>query len=232
MFATDGENHTTNLGLEKGLNGFVYVIRHKGCGKEYVGLTIRKPTIRWAQHVKAATVDGSVLEVHKALRVDGVDNFAFEILWEGSVCEICAQEAKFIRDRKTEAPFGYNMCPGGRGAPLRTLQTRAMLRTGVEDILKDRLVLSATSAEFFKRNRRGGDYCKLSLAEATRLLDWQVTPVCKAHHHISRAKLDIGHYKILETADGEQTRLAVSLTEFYKVVEWGWSMQSRSNGLG
>lgn len=212
------------------LNGFIYVIRHIGCGLEYVGLTIRRPETRWAQHVAAATA-GSRLAIHVAIRESGVASFTFEVIWTGPVGVLVSQEAKFIRERKTQVPFGYNMIPGGRGAPLRTLKTKSMMRLGVEDVANDVLMIPFESSNS-RLGIRHGNPCVLSLEETTRLLDWGIWPGCKCHKHIKKSKASPAIFKRLHAQDGTPTKLLVPLTEFYRVIEWGWSISARSNGLG
>jgi len=191
---------------------------------------MRKPEVRWAQHEYASRVGGSSLAIHKALRIDGLVNFSFEVLWEGPLTQLRQQEAKFIKERKSEMPFGYNMCPGGRGAPLRTLQTKAMLRFDIKDLTQD--VLVVPNGLKFRPTTSNRECCMLSLQEATQLIDWGVQPTCKAHHHIRHSKVTPDKYKFLETVNGDRTRFVIALTEFYKTIEWGWGIQTRSVALG
>lgn len=223
LFAAEGEIQTTPL-LQVHLNGLVgvvYVIRHLGCGKEYVGITTRRPELRWLQHVRAAEQGGHCL-IHCALREDGLQTFSFEVVWTGAVTALCLREKELIAERGSLMPRGYNMTPGGLPLPL-TPQTRSMLRLGVEDILRDELVLKKQLVLKHSTRDRGRDVCLLSLEEATRLLDYNIFPACKAHHHMRRSRAARGNYKFIQTVDGEPTHWVVPHTEMLDWVRWGWT---------
>lgn len=198
------------------LQGFVYLIRHRGCGKEYVGITVRKPETRWTEHLKAAAA-GSVYLLHAALAKDGLCNFEFSILWSGEAKELYAQEQLHILRRNSKMPHGYNMTAGGERFSARLPQSRAMLRLGVENILKDSIVIPAGV-----RLRTGGSFCCLSLSEVTRLVDWSIRPTCKAHRHLKRVEVLRGGYKVLDAFDGAPTAFCVRHTELAGWVRWDW----------
>jgi hypothetical protein len=198
------------------LQGFVYLIRHRGCGKEYVGITVRKPETRWTEHLKAAAA-GSVYLLHAALAKDGAANFAFSVVWTGAVRELHAQEQLHIVRRNCKMPYGYNMTAGGERFAARLPQSRAMLRLGVENILKDPIVVPADV-----HPRTGGSFCCLSLSEATRLVDWSVRPTCKSHRHLKRHIVERGGYKVLDAFDGSPTAFCIQHTELAGWVRWDW----------
>lgn len=229
LFATEGEI-PTNLcpigvfALELALQGCVYVIRHLGSGKEYVGITVRGPEVRWLQHIKAASQGSSNL-VHRALAKDSVTAFKFEVIWNGPASELFEREKQFILDRSSLMPRGYNMTSGGERLPVRVPQSRAMLRFGVENILKDPLVAPYWIGEI-KRNRlhdlTHGDYCVLNLFEAGQLIDWRRWPCCTNHWHMKRSKVEKGNFAVLQTKDGTPLRLALPHTELIGWVRWDW----------
>lgn len=201
--------------------GFVYVARNLGCSKEYVGITVRHPEVRWLQHVRAADA-GSMCAFHIALRQFGVQSFKFEVVWEGRASELAQREQAHIKERNTLHPFGYNMTPGGSLPPSHLPETRNMLRLGVADIAADPLIIPHLT-DYKPRQR--GTFCCLSFIEACRLIDFNVWPVCTAHHHLRKNVLKAGNYKALETATGQETNLVLPYTELTSMVKWDWNLK-------
>lgn len=88
----------------------VYVIRHRGSGKEYVGKSIILNN-RMRQHRQA----NSSHYLHRAIRQHGLDQFEVLVVFTGSKEDVTAREIEEIAMRNTFAPAGYNMTAGGDG---------------------------------------------------------------------------------------------------------------------
>jgi hypothetical protein len=105
-------------GYDKNAMGCVYAVRHKISGKTYIGITRQHIEPRFQQHIKMAfskksNTKGSLAE---AIRKEGPENFEISMLVTGySMAELQDLERKFIRERKTLAPIGYNLKAGGGG---------------------------------------------------------------------------------------------------------------------
>src|SRR3990167_7979837 len=114
---------------------FIYVIRHKASGREYVGKTVEPLSHRLSGHRSRAT-RGSRSPLHHAMQADGVDAFEMELLATAtSHDELWALEKQFIEERNTVYPNGYNLVRGGRGnfgwkMPEDTRAKIAAARTG------------------------------------------------------------------------------------------------------
>lgn len=87
----------------------IYLIRHRGSGKSYVGQSIHVRR-RWDEHRQGL---GNSPALGKALRKYGADAFDFELL---EVCEpsrLNEREAHYIATLNTVSPRGYNLRSGG-----------------------------------------------------------------------------------------------------------------------
>lgn len=93
----------------------IYLLRCSVNGKCYVGLTKQSPEKRFKQHVYNALV-GRPGALYAAMRLHGVVCFSIEVLASGlSRDEACAAETRFIVERGTRPPEGYNLTAGGDG---------------------------------------------------------------------------------------------------------------------
>ena len=97
--------------------GWIYLIKNKVNGKEYIGQTTQKRVeTRWNRE---KTDPHGILK--PAFAKYGLENFSFETLMEfteianGSNWRDCldAHEEWIIAERKTISPNGYNLKPGG-----------------------------------------------------------------------------------------------------------------------
>jgi group I intron endonuclease len=99
---------------------FVYCIKNKVNGKEYVGLTKRTIDSRWKQHIQESLRLGSWeynTPLGNAIKKYGKDSFDISILKEcGSILELKEEEKRFISVRKSLSKYGgYNLTEGGDG---------------------------------------------------------------------------------------------------------------------
>lgn len=104
----------------------VYCHTNLSNGKQYIGITKRKPEKRWGIN----GVRYSEQAFGNAIDKYGWVNFSHEILLDGLTREQAeAEERRLIRERNTMAPNGYNMNTGG-GLGLEVSDvTREKLRT-------------------------------------------------------------------------------------------------------
>ena len=94
---------------------FIYLLRHKRTGKEYVGKTVVSLRSRLYEH-KARAKSGAPYPLSEAIRQDGVESFEMILLATArSHDELWTLEQQFIADRNTIHPHGYNLVRGGRG---------------------------------------------------------------------------------------------------------------------
>lgn len=97
---------------------FIYVIRHKASGREYIGKTVRSLSQRWACH-RSSAKHGEPSALYNAMRAEGVEAFEMELLaTAASDVELDALEKRFIIERHTRTPHGYNICAGGQRGPI------------------------------------------------------------------------------------------------------------------
>jgi len=78
--------------------------------KRYVGIATSIDK-RWGEHTSG---HGSKI-LHQAFKKYGVENFLFEILFEGNEQEAKDKEVEMIVELNTVAPHGYNLTLGGEG---------------------------------------------------------------------------------------------------------------------
>lgn len=91
----------------------VYKHTNKKNGKCYIGITSKKPEIRWAKGV------GYQQNRHfwNAIQKYGWDNFDHEILYTGLTRgEACEKEIELIAEYRSFEPGGYNQTIGGEGS--------------------------------------------------------------------------------------------------------------------
>jgi group I intron endonuclease len=110
--------------------GWVYLLVNLLNGKEYVGQTVRGILNRFKDHVYAAFGKKCSTPLYRAMRRDGLENFAVYELWRGSESKLNAAEKRLIRQRKTfiDFGFGYNLTTGGGGFKMSAATRRAISR--------------------------------------------------------------------------------------------------------
>ena len=99
--------------------GYIYKITNKINNKIYIGQTIKeRPTDRFSQHRYAARhleSDSGISYLHRAMNVDGVDNFSFEIIEQVDNDLLNEREKYWIKYYNCQVPNGYNLTEGGEG---------------------------------------------------------------------------------------------------------------------
>ena len=90
--------------------GFIYSIKNKVNGHEYIGQTRgKKVETRWNQHKRDP---GGILQ--RAFNAHGIDAFNFTIVCEIPTEELNEREILEIKERNTLVPNGYNLQEGGK----------------------------------------------------------------------------------------------------------------------
>ena len=90
--------------------GFIYSIKNKVNGHEYIGQTrAKRVERRWNQHKR---YPGGLIK--RAFNAHGIDAFDFIIVCEIPVEELNDREILEIKERNTLAPNGYNLQTGGK----------------------------------------------------------------------------------------------------------------------
>lgn len=96
--------------------GRVYYVRNKLSGKLYIGITTSTLRARWGSHCREAASGARRWLLHRAMAKYGIDNFEISVLEE---CEDRASlheaECRWIANKRSFAPAGYNMTLGGGG---------------------------------------------------------------------------------------------------------------------
>jgi group I intron endonuclease len=106
--------------------GKVYKITNTLNNKPYFGQTRQPPTRRWSQHKQAAKNGGKMI-LYNAIRLHGVENFTFEVIYECETLEeLNAKEIEYISINNSLSPNGYNAGKGGDNYE-KTPETRAKL---------------------------------------------------------------------------------------------------------
>ena len=138
---------------------FIYVIRHKVTGREYVGKTVEPLSYRLSGHRSRAR-RGSRSPLHHAMVADGVEAFEMELLATATTHEeLWTLEKRFIAERNTVYPHGYNLVRGGRGnygwqMPEETRQKISAARIGQEPWNRGQK-MPASFGEAMSRARKG-----------------------------------------------------------------------------
>jgi group I intron endonuclease len=113
--------------------GSIYLVENLKNGKKYVGKTIAvNVRYRWDQHVYLAR-HGYDLPLSRAIRKHGLDAFAISVLWVGPVQELSAMERRFIVEKNSRIPLGYNCTEGGEGVE-QTKEIRAKISAAQKGI--------------------------------------------------------------------------------------------------
>src|SRR5271166_4812393 len=79
-------------------------------GRAYIGVTSRPVHERWQAHLTQAKTAAANGPLHAAIRELGAGAFSVTILAEAiSLQDAADKEARYIRERDTIAPAGYNI---------------------------------------------------------------------------------------------------------------------------
>ena len=107
----------------------VYKITNIINDKNYIGITSRNLTSRWNEHVYDSNSNKTNMNIHKAIRKYGKDNFVIEQLYIGSNTEeINNKEIEYIKEYNSlDRNYGYNISPGGNNKHICTLESKAKM---------------------------------------------------------------------------------------------------------
>ena len=101
-------------------NSGIYLIRHKGSGKAYVGRSVNIRN-RWNLHKRHTEQGRDKSPLHRALRKYGYDAFDWIVLAEAPAHLQVELERQFIKDMGVMVPAGYNVGGAAGGQPSREL---------------------------------------------------------------------------------------------------------------
>lgn len=100
--------------------GYIYKITNKTNNKIYIGQTTKtRATDRFSQHrylARHPEQESSPSYLHRAMAVEGVDNFAFEVLESLPDEQLDEREVYWIKKLNSKVPNGYNLTEGGEGS--------------------------------------------------------------------------------------------------------------------
>jgi len=100
--------------------GYIYQIRNIESGKCYIGQTRQKrEQDRWCQHKHNAFARKSTrIAIYDAMRSYGVEKFEYTIIHRTEDdTELNELERKYIKEKNTQVPNGYNITSGGDHNP-------------------------------------------------------------------------------------------------------------------
>lgn len=96
--------------------GIIYLVFHMESEMGYIGLTVRDPARRFADHIDVAVAGliKSEHSLHAAFRKYGAGAFTVTIIDRGtSLMDLGEKERLHIKAHGTLAPHGFNISPGG-----------------------------------------------------------------------------------------------------------------------
>lgn len=163
----------------KKIYGYIYKITNIINNKIYIGQTVRKISIRFAEHVKASEID--TLKLHLAIKKYGKENFKCEMIDTAlSLDELNEKEAYWVSKYNSDID-GYNMKPGGEYNPMnvsaikekhdqvmRSDAVRAKISKTMREYKKLNPVTQETRAKLAKNNL-GKIYIHNNLNEEKRI---------------------------------------------------------------
>lgn len=125
--------------------GRIYCITNAINGKQYVGQTVQKLSIRWASHKRQT---GGCRALSNAIKKYGASNFAIEELAEAaSQSELDELERHWISMLNTMWPNGYNLNSGGNGTGPLSPETKELARQAAKRRWQNE--------EYVKRHKEG-----------------------------------------------------------------------------
>lgn len=96
---------------------YVYEIYNSINSWVYIGLTTRRPRVRWKEHLRHA-MSGTDKRLYRAMRQHGIHNFNIRVIAKIEDLKnkdiLFELEKEYIKD-KNSYWFGYNDTVGGRG---------------------------------------------------------------------------------------------------------------------
>lgn len=99
--------------------GYIYKVTNQKNNKVYIGQTIKKrPSDRYSQHRYLANhpeQERGISYLHRAMILDGLDNFSFEVIEEIENQQLNEREQYWIKKYDCIIPNGYNITEGGDG---------------------------------------------------------------------------------------------------------------------
>lgn len=111
-----------------------YLITNTANGRQYVGVTSKTLSRRWANHV-AESVFKSRRALCRAIKKYGKGQFSvIEIACASSVADLLQLEKMLITQYGTKAPNGYNMTDGGDGTAGLTHSAEARFKIGMASV--------------------------------------------------------------------------------------------------
>jgi len=137
-------------------NSGIYLIRHKGTGKAYVGRSVNIRN-RWNLHKRHTEQGRDKSPLHRALRKYGYDAFDWIVLAEAPAHLQIELERQFIKDIGTMIPAGYNIGGAAGGQPSRELLD-AMGPEEREQKLAEMKALSAKMHATLTERRKDPEY--------------------------------------------------------------------------
>jgi len=107
-------------GHAKTCYGFIYLIRHRASGRQYVGQTLLPVRKRWEEHIRSSeAADPQGPHLRCAIRKHGRKAFSVEEIDQTlSFHDANSKERHWIKKLKTLYPAGFNMTRGGGGINL------------------------------------------------------------------------------------------------------------------
>lgn len=119
-------------------------------GKKYVGITCKKPEVRWQNGTR---YDHNSY-FYRSIQLYGWNGFSHEVLHSGLTHEeACELEKKYIRDwNLRDRAFGYNMTDGGEGScgRIASYETRKKLSNSLKGIFLGRKLSEEHKANISK----------------------------------------------------------------------------------
>lgn len=136
--------------------GCIYMIRNKANGKEYIGQTKHLST-RWSAHKTLTGLRcGKRCPVQEAILHEGLDNFDFIVLEDEVPDKMLKEvESRYIAERNTVEPNGYNLVGDGVISELTSEKLSKAARAGIEK-MKDEGRLEEHMAMMREAHKRKG----------------------------------------------------------------------------
>ena len=199
---------------------WVYVIRNRVNGMEYVGTTTRSLSLRMSDHRYRAKVNGRGSPLYRAIREHGIENFAMEPIGSAITYEdLLTLERLAIRDRNTVHPHGYNLVKGGPGnygwrmsaetrrkiaekatGRIGSMRGRTMSAESRAKMSAVRRATPSTPAQLAARRANGSapeSRAKISAAAKAR---WAALPVEERARRVARLQALGSHHRLDATA--------------------------------